>query len=251
MLLEEPLDLRHARAAVDPVDEALLLHQHERRHLLDAELLPQPGVLVDVDATNVQAPALLALDVREQALHPSRRPRLLVEEEDELWKRAVAHRTLLPPLPPAKTAGLYTGRAMWEIYRIGLCAGGGVAVGLLVAALASRLGRLSAAMVAIVAAVVAAVVAGLAIDWIGEAIGGAVGGLLGGAAAATVAAGALRRGGTAGGTALLLLLGALGALALAFVPLVGYLEAAALPALAARTRRRAGEKYAGLRSLAK
>jgi hypothetical protein len=137
---------------------------------------------------------------------------------------------------------------MWEIYRIGLCAGGGVAIGLVVAALASRFGP---AVVGVVAAVIAAVVAGFAVDWIGEAIGAAAGGLLGGAGGATIASGAMRRGGTFGGTAALLVLGAAAAFALAWVPLLGYLEAAALPAIATRTRRRAGEKYAGLRSLAK
>jgi hypothetical protein len=39
--------------------------------------------------------------------------------------------------------------------------------------------------------------------------------------------------------------------ALALVPFVGYLEAVALPALAARARRRRPERYAGLRSLAR
>jgi hypothetical protein len=39
--------------------------------------------------------------------------------------------------------------------------------------------------------------------------------------------------------------------ALAFVPLVGYLETLALPLLAARMRRRQPERYAGLRSLAR
>jgi hypothetical protein len=38
---------------------------------------------------------------------------------------------------------------------------------------------------------------------------------------------------------------------LAWVPVVGYLEALALPAVAARLRRRAPERYAGLRTLAK
>ena len=39
--------------------------------------------------------------------------------------------------------------------------------------------------------------------------------------------------------------------ALALVPVVGYLEAVALPAVAARARRRSPERYAGLRSLAR
>jgi hypothetical protein len=38
---------------------------------------------------------------------------------------------------------------------------------------------------------------------------------------------------------------------LAFVPVVGYLVAAAPPALAARLRRTTPERYAGLRSLAR
>lgn len=137
---------------------------------------------------------------------------------------------------------------MWEIYRIGVCAGGGVAVGLLAAALAARFGI---PVVAVLAGAVAALVAGFAVDWLGEAVGAGAGGLLGGAGAAVFAAGALRRGGTAAGTAVLLVLAALGAFAIALIPLAGYVEAVALPALAARTRRRAGEKYAGLRSLAK
>ena len=39
--------------------------------------------------------------------------------------------------------------------------------------------------------------------------------------------------------------------ALALIPVVGYLEAAALPVIGARLRTRAPKKYAGLRSLAK
>ena len=64
-------------------------------------------------------------------------------------------------------------------------------------------------------------------------------------------AGTLRRGGTRGGTATLLALAALAGAALAFVPVVGYLEALAVPALGVRLRRRAPERHAGLRSLAK
>jgi len=39
--------------------------------------------------------------------------------------------------------------------------------------------------------------------------------------------------------------------ALAFVPVVGYVEALAVPALGLRLRRRAPERHAGLRTLAK
>ena len=63
--------------------------------------------------------------------------------------------------------------------------------------------------------------------------------------------GALRRGGTRGGTAVIVAGAAIAAAGLAWVPVVGYLEALALPALAARLRRRAPERYAGLRTLAR
>jgi len=42
-----------------------------------------------------------------------------------------------------------------------------------------------------------------------------------------------------------------GLAALAFVPVMGYLVAVGLPAVAARLRRTQGERYAGLRTLAK
>ena len=68
---------------------------------------------------------------------------------------------------------------------------------------------------------------------------------------APLVAGALRRGGTRSGTALLLGLAALVGAALAFVPVVGYLEAAAVPLLGARLRRRSPDTHAGLRTLAR
>ncbi|HZD87877.1 MAG TPA: hypothetical protein VE088_07720, partial [Gaiellaceae bacterium] len=64
-------------------------------------------------------------------------------------------------------------------------------------------------------------------------------------------AGALRRGGTRGGVAVIVTGAALLAAGLAFVPVAGYLEALALPALAARLRRTRPERYAGLRTLAR
>ena len=51
--------------------------------------------------------------------------------------------------------------------------------------------------------------------------------------------------------ALLVVIGAVVVAALAFVPVVGYVEALALPALGMRLRRRAGKRYAGLRTLAR
>ena len=78
----------------------------------------------------------------------------------------------------------------------------------------------------------------------GHAVCGALG-------SAPLVSGTLRRGGTRGGTALLLAVAALVGAALAFVPVVGYLEALAVPALGARLRGRAPDRHAGLRSLAK
>jgi hypothetical protein len=138
---------------------------------------------------------------------------------------------------------------MGEAYRIGLSLGAGAAIGMVAAALLTRLPRGGAG-----AAVLAAVVAGV-LGWTvfgaAEAAAGAVGGVLGAASTATLARGSLRRGGTAGGTALLLALSAAAVFLIALIPVAGYLEAIAMPVLAARARRRAGEKYAGLRTLAK
>jgi len=53
------------------------------------------------------------------------------------------------------------------------------------------------------------------------------------------------------GTGILVSLAGILLAALAFVPLVGYLEALGLPALAARARKREPERYAGLRTLAR
>ncbi len=138
---------------------------------------------------------------------------------------------------------------MHDVYVIGVSAGAGAALGLLAAGVLSRLPH-AGVLAAVLAGAVAALLAWVVFGW-PEAIAGAAGGLLAGVSAGTLAQGSLRRGGTAGGTALLLALAAIAAFALALVPAVGYLEAAALPVFAARTRRRAGEKYAGLRSLAK
>ena len=138
---------------------------------------------------------------------------------------------------------------MGDWYTIGLAAGLGAAIGLLFAGLlsATPLGRAAAAALA----AAAGVLAGFAIeDWT-EALGGGAAGLVGGFAATVIVAGALRRGGTRGGTAVLVAATAILLAAVAFVPVLGYLEALALPVLAVRLRRRAGERYAGLRTLAK
>jgi hypothetical protein len=143
---------------------------------------------------------------------------------------------------------------MGSWYWIGVCAGLGAGVGVLLVGLAG------AARAALIAAGVVALAAGAGIGfgidarwpggW-GDIVAGVLGGLAGTLGAAQIVSGALRRGGTRGGTAALVAGGALVVAALALVPVLGYLEAVALPALAARLRKRATERYAGLRTLAK
>ena len=134
-------------------------------------------------------------------------------------------------------------------YTIGIALGLGAALGVLFAGVlsATPLGRI----VAVVLAGAAGALAGVLIDDWTELVAGAVAGLAGGAAAVVVVSGALRRGGTRAGLALIVAAIAVGLAVLAFVPVVGYLVAVALPALAARLRRTHAERYAGLRSLAK
>jgi hypothetical protein len=130
-------------------------------------------------------------------------------------------------------------------YTIGVLVGLGAAFGVAAAAIVPRL------IVAAVAGAVVGALVGFAVFGWEEAVGGAVGGVLGAAGATPVVAGARRRGGTRAGVAVLVGLGALVTAALAFVPVLGFLEAGALPVLGARLRRREPERYAGLRTLAK
>jgi hypothetical protein len=138
---------------------------------------------------------------------------------------------------------------MGDWYWIGLAVGIGAGCGLLFN------GVLAALRAGVVAAVLLGVAAGVgigfALDNWDEALGGGLGGLAGVVGSAQVVRGTLRRGGTRWGTAALVALAALAVAALALVPGVGYLEAVALPALGARLRRRAGQRYAGLRVLAR
>jgi hypothetical protein len=140
---------------------------------------------------------------------------------------------------------VYTGHPMGAWYSIGTLVGLGVALGVAGAGTLRR-----AALAAVAAALVAVVVALLFWHW-EQAVGGVVGSACGAFGASPLVAGALRRGGTRGGTALLLAGVALVGAALAFIPVVGYLEAVAVPALAARLRRRTPDTHAGLRTLAK
>lgn len=134
---------------------------------------------------------------------------------------------------------------MGDWYTIGILVGLGASIGV------AATGVLRRALAGLVLAVAVAVAIGLVFGQWDEAIGGAVGAACGAIGSAPLVRGTLRRGGTPGGTAILLALAALVGAALAFVPVLGYLEAVAVPALGARLRARVPERHAGLRSLAR
>jgi hypothetical protein len=134
-------------------------------------------------------------------------------------------------------------------YTLGVSAGLAAACGVLLAGILARMPR--GPLVVSVLALAAGIGIGLGVWGTGEAVTGAIGGALGGFGAATIARGALGRGGTRGGLAVLLVAAALVVALLAFVPVVGYLEPLLLLLLAARIRARAGSRYAGLRILAR
>jgi hypothetical protein len=139
--------------------------------------------------------------------------------------------------------------AVAAVYWIGLALGLGVSVGILFA------GLLASGRAGIAAAVVGAAAAGAALGFLiagsGEAIAGAIGGVAGAGGSAAVVRGALRRGGVRGATAALIGVAAVVCALVALVPLLGYVEALVVPAFGARVRRREGERYAGLRILAR
>jgi hypothetical protein len=155
------------------------------------------------------------------------------------------HSRAAPPSGGQVAGRVYTGRAMGVWYTIGLLVGLGVAFGILAAGLLPR------GLVAAVVAAAAGLGLGVLVFHWAQGVGGGAGGLVGGLAATPIVAGALRRGGTRGGLALLVGLGAVAAAALAFIPAVGYLEAVVLPALALRLRSKTAERFAGLRTLAR
>jgi hypothetical protein len=139
-------------------------------------------------------------------------------------------------------------------YWVGVSVGFGAAVGVLFASFTGN--KRSALIAAAIAAGAAGAALGWAIaswqtgGWI-DRLGGIAGGLLGSLGAGQIVAGALRRGGTRGGTATLVAGAAVLLAGAAWIPVVGYLEALALPAVAARLRRARPERYAGLRTLAR
>jgi hypothetical protein len=138
---------------------------------------------------------------------------------------------------------------MGSWYWIGVCAGLGVGVGVLLAGLFA--GTRIALTAALVLAAAVGVGLGFALGEWDEAIGGGAGGTLGAVGAAQLVMGTLRRGGARFGTAVFVGIAALALAAVAWIPIVGYLEAALVPAFAARLRGRTPERYAGLRSLAR
>ena len=138
---------------------------------------------------------------------------------------------------------------MGDWYAIGLTLGLGVAAGLLLAALLAswRYGLVASAL----GGIAIGVAAGLLLEgWIGVP-GALLGAVLGSVSASIVARGALRRGATPGGTAFLIGSASIVVAALALIPVVGYVVAVAVPAVAARRARSEPERYAGLRTLAK
>jgi hypothetical protein len=137
---------------------------------------------------------------------------------------------------------------MTDWYTVGLFAGLGVAVGIAV------VGAFGGRRVTLVAPLLAAALGaglGILLADVEEAVAGGLGGFLGAAGSAQLVRGALGRGGTRVATGLLVLLGAVVVGLLALVPVVGYLEAIAVPVLGLRLRRREGKRYAGLRTLAR
>jgi hypothetical protein len=138
---------------------------------------------------------------------------------------------------------------MADVYWVGVFVGLGVGVGVLFAGLlgAVRWGLFGAAVLG--AGVGLGL--GLALGGIEDAIAGAVGGVLGSVGALQLVSGTLRRGGTRGATAVLTGVAGVILAALAFVPLLGFVEAVLVPAIGARMRRSEPTRYAGLRTLAR
>jgi hypothetical protein len=138
---------------------------------------------------------------------------------------------------------------MGDVYWVGVFLGLGVGIGVALAGIfgASRL-RFAAAVV-----LGAAIGAGLGLALAGyeDAIAGGIGGVLGAAGARQLVSGTVRRGGTRVATAVLTACAGLVLAVLAFVPILGFVEGLAVPALGVRLRRREPARYAGLRSLAR
>lgn len=138
---------------------------------------------------------------------------------------------------------------MGDWYDVGLTVGLGLAAGLLLAGLVA--GRRYGLVAAVVAALALAATAGALVDgWTGVP-GAVAGAVIGALSAWVVTGGALRRGATSGGLAVIVAGAAVAVALLALIPFVGYVLAALVPGLAVRRARREPERHAGLRTLAR
>lgn len=138
---------------------------------------------------------------------------------------------------------------MADVYWIGVYLGLGLGVGVFLAGLLA--GSRAGMLVAVTLAAVGGFLLGIFLGDEREAAAAALGGIFGAASTAEIVRGALQRGGVRVATALIVAGAAAAVVALALIPLVGYLAAIGLPLLAIRMRRRQPERYAGLRTLAR
>lgn len=143
---------------------------------------------------------------------------------------------------------------MNDWYEIGMALGMGLAAGVLAAGVVGtwRAGWI----VSVLGAAAIGVGAGLLVRaWLdtgsGPLPGAVIGGVIGAVSAGLIARGAMRHGGTAGGTAFLLVSASVALVLIALIPVAGYVMAVVLPVLALRRNRGAPDRHAGLRSLSK
>lgn len=141
-------------------------------------------------------------------------------------------------------------RAVGLWYWLGVSLGLGVALGIAVGALLGPI-RGGSVLSALVAAVGGFALADYFYLGSAAALVGALGGFVGGLGSASLARRTLKRGGTRGATTILLFVAALVAGGLAFVPALGYIEAALVGILTLRLLRGGGDRFAGLRTLAR
>jgi hypothetical protein len=134
-------------------------------------------------------------------------------------------------------------------YTVGLSLGLGLGVGVILSALLGV--NTVGVAVALVSGAAAGALVGVAVGGSLETIAGGIGGLLGALSAAAVVFGAMRRGATRLGLAAFVGLGGVLVALVGLIPILGYVEAVALPVLAVRMRGREAPRFAGLRTLAK